>query len=330
MYTSQQLIQCFGEYQRDDAFRLNLGLPEHVIERADIAGREASTQKNLSYESFEDIDSAQGTTNFRQMVDLLEKFELYGCLPDLRGLGLELGSGIGILSCAMLSRFSSVAINGILAVEAVPSFVSSGITTAGKETLKENYYKLLPCYGIFESVDIEDNQIDFIIQIESLHHATDLRVAIKEAHRILKPGGLLVSIDRSWPNKVTDDFLNRLLDHEYEQEWLDKRGFPKDKIKTRRDNGEHEYRDSEWKDAFEESGFEKLFFLPFHPKLKAWHLAKRFLGLIGLSKLFNSPARPGMFRGLLCQALKINPLKLRAMPITNHPRALTYMVYQKK
>lgn len=329
MYKRNEILECFNVYKRDTDFRLNLGLPDSVVERSDIAGREESTKKSLNFSSFEEIDSAQGTTNFEQMKNLLNQLKAFKLLPQLSGLGLELGSGIGILSCAILEQDSDELVEGVLALEAVPSFVQEGIPKAGRELLKERCYQLLPSFGTFEKIDIEEGSLDFVIQIESLHHAQDLNTAASEACRILKPGGFMLSIDRSWPDSVSDIFLNSLLDHKYEEGWLEKRGFPRDKIKTRRDNGEHEYRDCEWRSVFERVGFVEEFFIPFHPRLKFWNVAKRILGVMGMSQLFNAPARSGLMRGLICHVFHLNPIRFGGIPITNHPRALTYMLYKK-
>jgi SAM-dependent methyltransferase len=197
--------------------------------------------------------------------------------------------------------------------------------------LHENSKKVIPCHGTFDSIPIESGVADFIIQIESLHHANDLVKPINESLRLLKPGGVFISIDRAWVDSIKDSTLNDLLNHKYEMKWLEHKGFDSKKIKTRRDNGEHEYRDSEWKKVFHDAGFKNLVYLPVHPKITSKFLLKRLLTIFKLNPILGIeiPSRPGLFRGIVSKFFHINPLKLNAQLISSHPRPLVVSVWQK-
>ena len=180
-------------------------------------------------------------------------------------------------------------------------------------------------------MELISNTIDFVIQIESLHHADDLRSPIIEAHRILKPGGFIISIDRSWPNNVSKVVLNELLDHRYSSEWLEAKGFPSDKPFSRRDNGEHEYRDFEWENAFKNAGFKSKRISHLHPPFKFWHFQKRAVGILKLNKLarIKIPSRSGLIRGFILEKTNLKFLPIGAVIGTIHPRPLTVSVWQK-
>ncbi len=49
--------------------------------------------------------------------------------------------------------------------------------------------------GDFHQLRFDNEQFDLVFIIESLCHATDMKLALSEIHRVLKPGGRLVVID---------------------------------------------------------------------------------------------------------------------------------------
>lgn len=326
------LIDFRDRYQSDSKLRLNLGIQESVLNRGDIVGREKATSWSLGGETLESIIEKQGTTSVEIMSSLVKLLDSVGILPKFAGIGIELGSGLGVLSsCILKHEELKSQIQGIIALEAVRSFVDEGITLTGKTILGADYFKLLPTMGTFDEIPIQDESLDFALQFESFHHATALHSVISEVSRILKKGGLLFSIDRSWPDSVSDEFLNELLDHEYPKEWLAKRGYPPSIIKRRRDNGEHEYRDREWKAALKSAGFQELTYQPIHPPLKLWNVVKRIATIAHLDRVLaiKAPARRGLLRGALASRLGINPVRIGGVLITNHPRPLIVKVFQR-
>jgi SAM-dependent methyltransferase len=309
---------------------LNFGTRFEVSNSRPIISREKATAHSFSVDSVDSIAALEGAASFATIVSVVKKFMELGLIPKLYGIGLELGSGIGLLSAAMLKLDEQKEINGILAIEASMPFVTDGINIVRKQILKEDSARLIPCYGTFESISVESKSVDFIFQIEALHHANDLKIAADEASRVLKAGGHLISIDRSWPDNTERAELEKLLNHTYPKTWLIEKGFPANDPFTRRDNGEHEYLDCEWKQTFVDAGFKLETYKKLHTKIELWHLVKRIVGLLGLSKVLGIriPSSSGVIRGFFSQKIPILQ-KMGGVIVVAHPRNLTLSVWKK-
>ena len=308
---------------------LDFPIPKELSSSDAITAREQATLKSLQEGNLDKVASIQGLPSLEVFETLIIKLQNLDVFPDLQGVGIELGAGLGIFSSVMIKNNKKV--KGILAIEVCKPFAETGMRLTSELILRESSKKVIPCHGTFDSIPIESGVADFIIQIESLHHANDLVKPINESLRLLKPGGVFISIDRAWVDSIKDSTLNDLLNHKYEIEWLEHKGFDSNKIKTRRDNGEHEYRDCEWKKAFQAAGFKNLVYLPVHPKITSKFLLKRLLTIFKLNPILGIeiPSRPGLFRGIVSKFFHINPLKLNAQLISCHPRPLVVSVWQK-
>jgi SAM-dependent methyltransferase len=309
---------------------LNFGTRFEVSNSKPIISREKATTHSFSGDSVDSIAGLEGAASFTIIDSVVKKFMELGLIPKLYGIGVELGSGIGLLSAAILKLDEQMEIKGILAIEASMPFVKEGINIVRKQILKEDLVRLIPCYGTFESIGVESKSVDFIFQIEALHHANNLKIATDEAFRILKPGGYLISIDRSWPDNTERVELEKLLSHKYPKTWLIEKGFPADESFTRRDNGEHEYLDCDWKQAFGDSGFTLKTYRKLHTKIELWHIAKRIIGLLGLSKMLGLkiPSSSGVIRGFFFQKIPFLQ-KISGVIVGRHPRNLTLSVWIK-
>jgi SAM-dependent methyltransferase len=329
MWTRSELLALFAKDAIQPAY-IEFGVPDSISLSKAIQNREVATTKSLNETSLSDVAGLEGSPSFDVIDSMWTSISSSSVMPELSGIGLELGSGIGLLSAAVISADVRRSIVGIIAVEAGAPFVRDGIRRASKEVLQQDSDKILPCQGTFENLEIESESVDFILQIEALHHAEMLEPALREAHRVLKKGGHLISIDRSWPNPVKSEVLEELLDHEYEKEWLIKKGFPHEEKFTRRDNGEHEYRDFEWNAAFNSAGFSVIEMKFIHPQPEKFHILKRLICLVGIHNFvgIKIPARTGLIRSLVQQITK---LKISgAMTITRHPRPLTVITAKKE
>ena len=69
--------------------------------------------------------------------------------------------------------------------------VEVGTDMAEKNGFTNLHYK----HGDIEDVPLRDGEVDLSLLSQALHHARQPLQALKEAHRILKPGGQIVIID---------------------------------------------------------------------------------------------------------------------------------------
>ena len=330
MKSKLDILELFNNPELQPAY-LNFDLDERILNSKAIRNRDVATQKSFENTSLNEIAQQEGSPSYEIIKSIPELLYDANVIPTLSGIGIELGSGIGLLSAAIIELDTRKKINGILAIEAVYSFVESGIRLASTTTLGNNAQKIIPCYGAFESIPIESGSVDFIIQIEALHHADELLPPLVEAYRILKNGGYFISIDRSWPNQVERKVLDELLDHQYPKEWLEAKGFPSDEPFSRRDNGEHEYLDCNWIFAFEQTGFKIKEIRHLHPKFHSKHFLKRIIELFKLNKILRVkiPSRSGIFRRLVFNLFGLKFLNLGSVLNSKHPRPLSVFVLQK-
>jgi SAM-dependent methyltransferase len=142
----------------------------------------------------------------------------------LEALGVELGAGAGGISNSLLSLYPDI--EKICAVEIVPDVVRLLQEKVTKHENNEN--RLIPVIGSFDELRLPDESVDFIIELDSLHHANDINVTLREAARILKPGGIVVAFDRMNSNALTVAQRNFMLDVEYGEQFKKEYGLPLD------------------------------------------------------------------------------------------------------
>lgn len=106
----------------------------------------------------------------------------------------DLGAGEGIISQLLARRAETV-----YCVDNSKRMVEVGSDLA----LKNGFTNLIYKYGDIESVPLKNEQVDLSLLSQALHHASQPDQAIREAHRILKPGGQIIILD--------------LLEHQFEK-----------------------------------------------------------------------------------------------------------------
>jgi SAM-dependent methyltransferase len=220
-----------------------------VENRNAFARRFASSPLGQVLETYTKLDPKRA----RQLIEAGEK----AVLPQqLRGVGLELGAGTALLSSVLARR---PGIEKVYAVEVVPEMVAT-IQKRVVESLlpPEERAKVQRTRGSFDNLELPDGSADFILELASWHHSDDLKKSLAEAARVLKKGGLVLAFDRIQPDAMSDGEVDALLDRVYQQDFLEKMGYPPGIRLTRRMNGEHEYRRREWLEAFAAAGFEVL------------------------------------------------------------------------
>jgi len=330
LLNTNQILELFLAKNSELSY-LDFETSSEVSQSKSIRNREIATVESFKASSLDKTAELEGSASYATIHSLVQTIMQSRLLPEIEGILVELGSGIGLLGIAFIAEDLENDIAGVLAVEAGLPFVETGIRMAADQLLAQNSRKVIPCYGTFDSIKLEDRTVDAIIQIEALHHSNDLQSALDESFRILKSGGYVISIDRSWPDSTTRNVLEDLLNHEYPKDWLEFKGFPSHEPFTRRDNGEHEYLDKDWKAAFSKAGFSLLSFNTLHPKIKLWHILKRAIRLMKVEKIMGIKisSRKGIFRGLLFGFSPFLASKLGGVIVTDHPRSLTLQIYRK-
>jgi ubiquinone/menaquinone biosynthesis C-methylase UbiE len=167
------------------------------------------------------------------------------------GIGLDLGAGCGLLSSVVAQ---SHRVEEIFALEVCGQMCEEVIPKVARWVLRERYSKVVPVCGTFDRIELSNDSIDFIVEIDSLHHSDNLTNTLAECARVLKSGGQMLCFDRCHPNTLSDDQVETMLSEVYSEKFLQANCYPRGIRLTRRENGEHEYRMFEWEEAFAKNG----------------------------------------------------------------------------
>ena len=210
------------------------------------------------------------------------------------GMALDLGSGTGI-GAAIISKLPEL--SRIYAVEYAESFAKNIMPIVFSD-FEAQTDKIVRVVGDFNHLELEDESMAMILEIDSLHHSEDLPVTLAECRRVLKPGGVILSIDRAWPDSTPRSELEAKLDVEYGEKQKEFFGIPAGQSYKRRDNGEHEYTIADWLKFYRDAGFDPYVFSQVHlptfnrllirilPGVKlSWALAS-WLAKLGFRRLF--------------------------------------------
>jgi ArsR family transcriptional regulator len=123
----------------------------------------------------------------------------------------DLGAGEGMISLLLARRARHV-----WCIDSSPAMVEVGSRLASEHGIDNLEYKL----GEIEHVPLADASVDLALLSQALHHAQKPSQALREAHRILRPGGQIIILDL---NRHNFEKAREL----YADQWL---GFPPNRL----------------------------------------------------------------------------------------------------
>lgn len=170
----------------------------------------------------------------------------------LSGNGIDLGGGVGSVSSVVAL---SELVHNIICLEITRNCVIKCHPIVISKILGDRRSKVSSVIGDFDNLNLEAKSLDFAIAWDAMHHSNDIVKTLKEVRRVLKEDGYFLIIDRGHNNATPQEEVDRMLNVQYSEEFLMDNYLPKDKVLTRKDNGEHEYRYNEWSEFFSLSGF---------------------------------------------------------------------------
>jgi ubiquinone/menaquinone biosynthesis C-methylase UbiE len=177
--------------------------------------------------------------------------EVPGVTNAFRGVGADLGGGVGCISASVATL---APVDRIYCIEIVESAVTLAHPVVIGTILGASRAKVMSVVGDFDCLELPDESLDFAIIWDALHHSRDPVTTLREGWRVLKPSGRLIVVDRGHNNATPDEEINRMLGIQYSREWLIKNYRDPGVPFTRREYGEHEYRWREWERFFSASG----------------------------------------------------------------------------
>ena len=119
---------------------------------------------------------------------------------------LDVATGTGDLAVALIKTQAS---------EIIGIDISKGMLDIGKEKVKKNqlHKKIKMEIGDSESIDYPENYFDAITVAFGVRNFENLDKGLSEIHRVLRPGGDLVILETSVPQKFLVKHFYRLYTH---------------------------------------------------------------------------------------------------------------------
>ncbi len=156
-------------------------VPNSVMERL----RQVLRGRNGDEDAFDRLASQWDEMRQRYFGDKFHLEALLGLLPEEWQV-LDIGTGTGYLLPVLSRQFSRV-----VAVDPSRSMLALARQRADKEGLTNVSFR----FGRLEDLPLAAATIDAALAILVLHHARDMSAALAELHRVVRPGGLLLTVD---------------------------------------------------------------------------------------------------------------------------------------
>lgn len=139
-------------------------------------------------------------------VHRLWKREFLSQIPDFSGKLLDMASGTGDIALRYYQKAKDLGIKAdITACDASPEMLAEGKKKAIDSGILGIKYQVTEA----EKLPFKDNEFDYYTVAFGVRNFTDIPKALKEAHRVLKPGGKFLCLEFS---QVQNPLLNTIYD----------------------------------------------------------------------------------------------------------------------
>ena len=120
------------------------------------------------------------------------------------GLALEIGCGRGIGTCILFEEFGA---DHVHAFDIDPHMVQLAGQSSCRRLLKSTLW-----VGDTVNIAVRSNTYDAVFNFGAIHHVVQWRDAVREAYRVLKPGGRFY-VEEILERYIVHPLFRRLLDH---------------------------------------------------------------------------------------------------------------------
>ena len=170
---------------------------------ADRAKLDALLQdrKELSIQFFQTFGEDQDRLQ-QQLVDsAFYRQKVLDLLPEEPGVTLDLGCGTGQLARLLIERLQR-----LICVDQSPNMLERARQALAKSKARQVEFRI----GALEHLPLRDGEVDTVVASMILHHMPEPAVALKEMHRVLRPGGVLIlaELDRHREEVMRTEFAD--------------------------------------------------------------------------------------------------------------------------
>jgi len=169
------------------------------VEKKAYLSRYAHERLLAQRESPDRVNAEFSDEWFRKVKEELPRFVPFlaeECGVEFRGRILEIGAGGAWLS-AELSKLTKVV--EVITTDFSPKLLQEQAPKVFK-ALNANTAKITRMPGDFHQLDFPANHFDYVVSSAVLHQAANIVQVLREAKRVLKPGGQFIAIrEPVWP-----------------------------------------------------------------------------------------------------------------------------------